>query len=313
MTIWDRGRAGAGAARSLARRIAGGPQHAAVANHFPLGHYYSPVPDDRVLRTEPRRSQVWPAVPRQTPGIDWRDESQLALCRTVLAAQERLDFAPDESADPTVFFTGNDQYPPLDAWILEGLLRHVAPARMIEIGSGFSSLVTARVNREYLDGAMEFTCVEPMPRQFLVDGVPGLTRLIPQEVQDVPLSTYDALGDGDVLFIDTSHTVKTGGDVPWIYNQILPRLHTGVLVHLHDVFLPGDYPQPWVSEGWGWNEVYLVNSFLVFNSGYEVVFGAQWMLQHHRDEVMRAVPAFREHEARSGVALWIRRTGGRPL
>jgi hypothetical protein len=289
------------------------PQHDAVANRFPLGHYYSPLPDDRVLRTEPRRSQVWPTVPRETPGIDWRDESQRALCRSVFVAQKRLDFAHDPTADLTVFYTSNDQYPALDAWVLEGLLRHLAPPRMIEIGSGFSSLVTARVNREYLDGAMDFTCVEPYPRQFLVDGVPGLTQLIQQQVQDVPLPTFDALRDGDVLFIDTSHTVKTGGDVPWIYNQILPRLAPGVFVHLHDVFLPGDYPQPWVFEGWGWNELYLVNSFLLFNSGYEIDFGAQWMIQRHRDEIIRAAPGYAEQEARGGGALWIRRTGGRPL
>ena len=85
--------------------------------------------------------------------------------------------------------------------------------------------------------------------------------------------------DGDILFIDTSHTIKTGGDVPWIFHEILPRLAPGVLVHVHDIFLPREYPQLWVDDGWGWNEQYLVHSFLLFNNAFDIVFGARWMLR----------------------------------
>ena len=84
------------------------------------------------------------------------------------------------------------------------------------------------------------------------DGVPGITELREEKVQDAPIELFTSLECNDVvLFVDTSHTVKTGGDVPWIYHEILPRLRPGVLVHIHDVFLPGDYPQAWVFEGWG--------------------------------------------------------------
>ena len=78
-------------------------------------------------------------------------------------------------------------------------------------------------------------------------------------------------------------------------------------MHLHDIFLPGDYPQPWVLEGWGWNEIYLVQSFLAFNSAFEVLFGCQYMIQRHRDELLRAFPGYPEHEAGGGGSLWIRR------
>ena len=128
-----------------------------------------------------------------------------------------------------------------------------------------------------------------------------------EKIQDTPLSVFDALGDGDVLFVDTSHTVKTGGDVAWIFEEILPRLAPGVVVHIHDVFLPGDYPQPWVLEGWGWNEVYLVHAFLAFNSGFEVLLGAQYLLQNHRAVLDEAFPALSAHAARGGGALWLRR------
>ncbi len=284
----------------------------AVRVRFPPGHYYSPMPDARALAEEPRRSQVWPAEPPATPGIDWRDEAQVALCRDVFAAQERLDLAFEATGDPTAYHAANDQYPALDAWVLEGLLRHLRPRRMIEVGSGYSSLVTARVNRELLDGAMRFTCIEPYPRDFLRDGVEGISDLRKELIQDSPLELFDELGDGDVLFIDTSHTVKTGGDVPWLFNQVLPRLAPGVVVHVHDIFLPDDYPQEWVLDGWGWNEQYLVQSFLAFNSGVEILFAVHAMIRRHEDELRRAFPGLAkpEHVARGGGSLWLRRAGG---
>jgi SAM-dependent methyltransferase len=278
-----------------------------IHNRFPIGHFYSPVPDSRELAVEPRRSQIWPPEVEDPPGIDWRADEQAALCTDVFAAQERLAFRDEPSDDPTEYFTSNDQYPALDAWLLEGFLQHLRPRRMIEVGSGFSTLVSARVNRELLEESMRLTCVEPYPRDFLL-GLVGVSDVEVRKVQDVPLELFDELGAGDILFVDTSHTVKTGGDVTWIFHQILPRLHRGVYVHLHDIFLPGDYPQQWVMEGWGWNELYLAQSFLAFNSAFEVVLGAQWMIQRRRKELLRAFPDYPLHEDRGGASLWIRRT-----
>jgi SAM-dependent methyltransferase/predicted O-methyltransferase YrrM len=299
-------------ARARAPMLAPITERQGVPVRFPAGVYYSPMPDARELVAEPRRSQIWPGGPIETPGIDWRDEEQVRLAQTVFARQERLELAVDPTGDPTVYHASNDQYPALDAWVLEGLVRHLRPRRMIEVGSGFSSLVTARVNRELLDGSMRFTCIEPYPRDFLIAGVDGITDLRVEKIQDTPVEVFSELGDGDVLFIDTSHTVKTGGDVTWLFHQVLPRLRPGVHVHVHDIFLPCDYPEDWVREGWGWNEQYLVQSFLTFNSGFEIVFGARWMIEHHHDVILEAFPGYADpvHGARGGASLWLRRTGG---
>jgi hypothetical protein len=282
------------------------PAHA-VPVRFAAGHYYSPLPDPAELVVEPRRSQIWANPPRETPGLDWRERAQVELCRDVFAHQERLELREEASDDPTEYFAQNGQYPPLDAWTLEAMLQRRQPQRMIEIGSGFSSLVTARVNRELYGGGVHFTCVEPYPRQFLLDGVPGITDLIPAKVQDVPLETFAELGDGDILFVDTSHTVKTGGDVTWIFHEIIPRLAPGVLVHVHDAFLPGDYPEPWVREGWGWNESYLLHSVLAFNSEFEIEFGTYFMAQSNRDALIEAFPGWMATSNQGGAALWFRR------
>ena len=204
---------------------------------FPPGHHYSPVPDTRKLAKRRFKLRVWPPEPHPTPGIDWRDREQLALCREVFALQEPLRFPPDPTEDETEYWKGNHMYPVLDAWVLQAMLRHLEPARIIEVGSGYSSLVTARVNREFFGGRARFTCIDPNPKPFLKGGVGGITDVRGEEVQDTPLELFDGLAAGDVLFIDTSHTVKTDGEVPWIYNQVLPRLGPGVVVHLHDAFL----------------------------------------------------------------------------
>ena len=174
---------------------------------------------------------------------------------------------------------------------------------MIEVGCGFSSRVTARVNREIFGGEMRFTCIDPVIRTPIQKEVEGITEIRQEEVQDTPLELFEELDAGDILFIDTSHAVKTGGDVPWIYNQILPRMKPGVFVHLHDAFLPGDYPEEWVMEGRAWNEVYLLQSFLAFNSGFEVVFGVRWMMQNHRAALEDAFGDLGPHSDLSGVAL----------
>ena len=118
---------------------------------------------------------------------------------------------------------------------------------------------------------------------------------------------FEELTAGDVLFVDTAYTVKTGGDVVWIFHEIIPRLAPGVLIHIHDFFVPGEYPEPWVMEGWGWNESHLVRSFLSFNDSFEVVWAQQYMLYNHLAELRDAFPGL-ERYVPSGAALWLRRS-----
>jgi SAM-dependent methyltransferase/predicted O-methyltransferase YrrM len=291
------------------RPVSGKEQPGATAdapvNRFPIGHYYSPMYDSRELAAQ--RGRIWPSAPRETVGIDWRQTAQIELCG-VLARQAQFDFVDEPTADPTVYHALNDQYPPLDAWVLSGVLQHFRPTRMVEVGCGFSTLVSARTNRECLDMSMRLTCIEPHPRDFLLAGVPGVSDLRVEKVQDTPLEVFSELQNGDVLFIDTSHTVKTGGDVNWLFLEIIPRLEPGVVVHIHDVFVPGEYPEVWVMDGWGWNECYLVRAFLTFNDQFEILWGAQYMLSNHPATVYGAFKGLQRYPP-GGGSLWIRRRG----
>ena len=277
-----------------------------VAHCWDLGHYYSPVPDTRELAREPARSRVWPTRPRAMPGVDWREEEQVALVRDIVGSQEPIRFPDGPTGDQTEYHTANELFSRVDAWALQAMLRHVPPRRVIEVGSGWSSLVTARVNREYLEGQADVTCIEPYPSDFLMGGVAGMSRLIASPVQEVPVKQFQALGSGDVLFIDTAHVIKTGGDVKYLYHEVLPRLAPGVAVHIHDIFLPWDYPEDWVLVGRGWNEQYLVQSFLAFNDTYEVMLAMAWLCRTHPELLATQVPRFDPAVDGAG-SLWIRR------
>lgn len=271
---------------------------------FAPGHFYSPIPDLREIKS--REAAIW-APTKEMPSIDWSESGQLAFLQDVFPQYVGdIHFPMQRSPGDTAYFYRNNQFPMLDAEVLCCFLRHFQPARMIEIGSGFSSLVTAHVNRHHLKNQLRFTCVEPYPKQYLCDGVDGISELLIQKVQDIPLDYFDALKAGDVLFIDSSHVCKVGSDVNYLFFEIIPRLNKGVLVHIHDIFLPDEYPKEWViNEGRHWNEQYLVRAFLEFNNSFEILWAAHFMAKFHEAEVTRVFPRF--PQLGGGGSLWLRR------
>jgi Methyltransferase domain len=274
---------------------------------WPLDHYYSPIANTRALSREPAKSRVWPGVTPDTPGIDWSPARQVALVRDHLGRQSEFLIPDGPTGDAHDYHAGNEMFSRLDAWMLQAMLRYFRPQRVIEVGCGWSSLVTARVNREHFGGSIDFTCIEPYPPDFLGEGVDGISRLVISPVEEVPVDMFLQLGDGDILFIDTSHTVKTGGDVVFLLQEVLPRLADGVVVHIHDIFLPWDYPRDWVLSGRAWNEQYAVRAFLTFNEEFEILLGVAWMSHFQPSVLASALPSFPQNYPEGGGSLWIRR------
>ena len=263
---------------------------------FPIGHFYSPICDPAELRE--REAELWPSVPPdEMAGIAWNTAAQRELMKDALAPfVPEIEFPHDQApGNPPRYFYANDQYPCLDAEVLYCLLRHLKPSRVVEVGSGFSSLITAEVNRNFRGNAMDFTCVEPYPRQFLIDGVAGITSLIRKKIQQVEPSFFSRLGPGDILFIDSSHVAKAGSDVNYLFFEVLPALRPGVIVHIHDIFLPDEYPKRWViEEGRNWNEQYLVRAFLQHNDAFEVLWSSYYMCTRHAEETAGGLSPFPE-------------------
>ncbi|HMJ74955.1 MAG TPA: class I SAM-dependent methyltransferase [Iamia sp.] len=260
-----------GAVRGAVR---GATTSAAAPQAFAPGNFYSPVPPAAELLDAPERARVWPADVADPPGLDVRESAQLALLTRLAAHRWPTSNGPSPRYEPD-----NDQFPPQDAAMLRALLLELRPRRMVEVGCGWSTTVTARA---IADGGFEtdLTCIEPYPRDFLAS-IEQVSALRVERVEHTPRSVFDALGAGDVLFIDSSHVAKTGSDVVHLVLEVLPRLADGVIVHVHDVFWPDDYPQGWVRAGFGWNEQYLLQAYLVGNARAHVLALDHWLARRH--------------------------------
>jgi hypothetical protein len=188
-------------------------------------------------------------------------------------------------------------FPALDAAVAYALMRERKPQHLIEVGSGHSTRVLAKA----LGGLGEILAIDPAPRADIA-GLPGV-QVVPTTVQAAPPDLFDRLGRGDVLFIDSSHILMPGSDVDLLLNRVLPRLPAGVIVHIHDIFLPFDYPPVW---GWrAYNEQQGVLPLLV-TGAYAPLFASAWARQRLSERLAQSVVA-RLPAPRDAIAtsLWL--------
>jgi hypothetical protein len=245
-------------------------------------HFYSPIP---VVDELPQG--LWDG-PSEMPGMDLRLAEALAFLGDPLAPHL-------SEFDGAAFSRQNDSYGPVDAEILYAMVRHYKPARVFELGSGASSHVihaAALVNGGE-NAPLQHTVFDPFPFQASPMGdVPDvIAHAIRSE--DLAPEQFAALEERDILFVDTTHTVRTGGDVVHIFLQILPRLAQGVIVHVHDIFLPYEYPRDWVVERRrAWAEQYLLQAFLAFNTTFEVLMPNYAIARSAPDTLAQLVPTF---------------------
>jgi hypothetical protein len=275
--------------------------------HLTMNHYDEPVPDTRRLR-----ETLW-SRPSELAGLDMREQEQLALL-TRLAARFKGEydrFPVDAPPTPHAFCLNNGGFPGVDAEILYGMIREFKPRRIIEIGSGNSTYLSAQAILKNQEDdprcACELIAIEPYPNAVLQAGFPGLSRLNPRPVQDVPLDEFKRLEASDILFIDSSHVLKIGSDVHYEYLEILPRLPVGVLVHIHDIFFPAEYPKDLVlGSRRFWTEQYLVQAFLAFNESFKIFWAGNYLHVTHPDALAAAFGSY-DRAGRWPGSLWIQR------
>jgi hypothetical protein len=236
---------------------------------------YSPVPDTRTLTDLDFRERD-DFLTRA--GVDVAD--MLAFVASAARWAGETDDIPREPPPVDAFHWENSFFGELDALTYYGVLRERSPRLVVEIGGGFSTLLAARA--AVLNVATELVCIDSHPPAFLKKHVSGLSRLLPVPVQRLPPEFFDELGSDDVLFVDSSHVSKIGSDVNYLVLDVLPRLHEGVLVHFHDIFLPSEYPRAWV-EGLAFlNEQYLLAAFLLANDQFEVLAANHYLSRAER-------------------------------
>jgi predicted O-methyltransferase YrrM len=273
--------------------------------------YYSTLPVLAELRESRER---WDR-PSALPGVDY-DLATMTKRLGVLAEQWEEEFR-----EVTGDYLENTRrgfgpgYPQFDARTLYYFLREHKPRRYLEVGSGLStyyaSLAAARNDAE--GSPLHITCVEPYPFAALRT-LPAFD-LVEGFVQDTPLDVFESLESGDVLFIDSSHALKVDSDVAFLFLEVLPRVKPGVLVHIHDVPFPFNVPYPadtWLfGERWPvyWNEAMVVQTFLAFNSSFEVLLSVP-MIRHHDEAFL--VERFPDYtpladDPNPPSSLWIQR------
>ena len=243
---------------------------------YPIrNHYYQPLFDHRQL-TKPLD------LPRDLPGIDFNIEKQIQLLQNLNFSRELIDMKLLEEKDNDLDFSlfNNTFFGKGDAEYLYQLIRQFKPKNVYEIGSGFSTKIASKaLKRNNLETGIMSThvCIEPYEVPWLENLEVKVFREL---LQNLDKSIFSDLGQNDFLFIDSSHIIRPQGDVLTEYLEIIPKLNSGVIIHVHDIFTPRDYLESWIKEDvLFWNEQYLLEALLTNSNRYEIIAALNYL--HH--------------------------------
>jgi len=273
-------------------------------------HYYSPVPDIADLKNR----NIWKQR-SSLPGIQWDEPGQLqflALIGKKYGAE--CHWPAENSGNPTQYYTENNSFIFGCAAAAHCIIRHFKPKRLIEIGSGFSSLI---INEALAQNAREshpceYVIIDPYPQPF-ISGLSRLHSLMGQRVELLTPAFFRKLEPNDILFIDSSHMVKIGSDVNFLILDVLPTLNPGVVIHFHDIPMPYEYPESYLTNpGFRmlWTESYLLQAFLCLNPHFKILLAMSWIMNEHLPEFRQAFPHYNPsiHRNFSG-SFWIQKKG----
>jgi len=270
--------------------------------------FYSPLPSRRNLIAHRAR---W-CRPGAMRGIAY-DTASMKQSLVVLLEKyaEELKQLP-EYGNITQFGPG---YNETDALVLYMMIRETKPKRYLEVGSGISTYFCSLASeRNAAEGRpVEITCIEPFPRKEL-HSIPGI-HLRPREVQDEDLDIFTNLGPGDMLFIDSSHTLRIDSDIPFLFLEVLPALAPGVIVHVHDIPFPYNFPYPaeeWIfGPTWPmyWNEAMVLQAFLAFNREFQITMSLPLIRFEDEEFLKLQIPTYKtvQQQPNTFSSIWMRR------
>lgn len=280
--------------------------------HFQQRDYYSALNDLPFLA---ENHDLWHDRPLPR-GVKWDLDAQMDAVKQIAPyCSELMDVPQDMPEGAPVFHWKNDFWSNADALIHYGLLRDTKPRRVVEIGCGWSSLLMAQaLALNESEGAPKTVVdqVEPYARKELLSALPEHWDLHETILQRAPLEIFESLQAGDVCFYDGSHVARAGSDVIWFFFEVIPRLKPGVLIHVHDIFWPSDYPDDWIFErGQTWNEQYVLQAFLMYNSEFEPVICNTALFANFESEITQLFSAVFPDTGHGG-SIWLRRRSDAP-
>lgn len=261
-------------------------------------HYYSPVPN--ILDLEETRN-IW-ARKSELPGVSVNLDEQATNLK-VICLSYQSEYAGNRFYKEAVSDRFGPGYGYIEAQALHGFVRHYKPKQIIEVGSGVSTycmLRASEVNARETGQDTKIVSIEPYPSGRL-RALPGI-QLITQKVQNVPFEVFTALGENDLLFVDSSHTVKAGSDVNYLILEVLPRLKKGVIVHFHDIYLPYDYQREVTRTFLHWAETSLLRAFLIFNDKVTILVCLSHLHYERQDVLKDVFPEYNPQADENGLS-----------
>lgn len=279
-------------------------QEMSVPTMFLPGHYYSPIVNPSTIAEYVEKQYL--QEPSDIYGIHFDED---AMVRFWEEHSEFIKCTPFNEHDDgkNRYYYDNDQFPYSDATMLRAMIAHYRPKNIIEIGSGFSSACMLDAAEHIGLDDFALTCIDPDAdrlRSRLREEDRCRVDIIEGLIQDMPVSIFSKLNENDILFIDSTHVLKTASDVHYELFSILPSLNKGVLVHFHDIQYPFEYPREWLFENnRSWNEIYALRAFLMYNSAFEVVFWNGLFAHQQRELVHKTSPLFLKNP---GGSIWLR-------
>lgn len=245
------------------------------------------------------------AFKKRKLAIDFREQEQLSMLKHFDHVLELKEFARDGIEGEGIFFMNNPSFGAGDAEMYYLIIRNMRPSRIIEIGSGNSTLVAVTaIEKNIKEGIpVALTCIEPyeMPWLEKIENI----NLVRKRVEEVPIDFFTTLEEGDILFIDSSHIIRPGNDVLFEYLEILPALKKGVLIHIHDIFSPRHYKQEWLNDFCFWNEQYLLEAFLYGNDQFEIIGSLNYLKNDYFDEAQKTFVHLQKTD--EPASFWIRK------
>jgi predicted O-methyltransferase YrrM len=247
---------------------------------YPIGHFYSPIVNKKSVE------KYLPSLLDNHPlEINLNTTKQVELLEHLQRYYKHVPFEVNKN-EKSRYYYNNVHFSYADAILLFCFLNYLKPKKIIEVGSGFSSAVMLDTNDMFPENKSKLHFIEPYPQRLF-----SLFRneerqnheVTVAKVQDMNVSYFEQLEANDLLFIDSTHVSKTGSDVNYLLFEVIPRLKKGVIIHFHDIFYPFEYPKKWImSDGFGWNEDYILKAFLMYNSSFEILLFNSHIINIHQ-------------------------------
>ena len=257
-----------------------------------INHYYDP-------KFQYSNNEKKNYLGRNLKSLELREENQLNFLKKFEFENELIDLNLNYGSKEFNFCFNNGSFEKGDAEIYYQMIRHFKPKKIIEVGSGHSTLIALEAikknkkeNRETI-----IKCIEPYENKWLENLD---FEMIRKPLENTQLNWNEELDKNDIFFLDSSHIIRPDGDVLKFYLEILPKLKSGVIIHIHDIFSPKNYLPNWTFDKVRlWNEQYLLEGILANSSKYEILLSLNH-LKHNYFEILKIKCPYLEKNSEPG-------------